>query len=60
MIAVNLRPWGDIVIGWAMLRMISFLCAFATFMALEPAVGWTSSMKVFATILTMAGASLLI
>ena len=48
------------MIGWAMLRMISFLCAFATFMALEPAVGWTSSMKVFAAILTMAGASLLI
>ena len=43
-----------------MVRMIIFLCAFVTFTALEPAVGWTPSMKVFATILTMAGASLLI
>ncbi len=45
---------------WAMLRIILFLCAFMAFTTLVPILGWTLPVKVFATVLTMAGASFLV
>jgi hypothetical protein len=43
---------------WRMLQMILFLCAFVVFAAIVPVLGWTLPVKLYATAMTVAGASL--
>ncbi len=43
---------------WDMVKIVLFLCAFVVFSAAVQALGWTLPIKLYATAVTMAGASL--